>query len=68
MFPAASYQYVLFGMGFRMNKSDRETNRHAGAVEQAFARNESLKIKWTKTLPNNRNLISKIREFGLQKI
>jgi len=49
-------------------ESDRETNRHAGAVEQAFARNESLKIKWTKTLPNNRNLISKIREFGLQKI
>jgi hypothetical protein len=68
MFPAASYQYVLFGMGFRMDSSDREPLRHAGAVEQAFARNESLKIKWTKTLPNNRNLISKIKEFGLQKI
>jgi glycine/D-amino acid oxidase-like deaminating enzyme len=68
MFPAASYQYVLFGMGFRMDTSDREPNRHAGAVEQAFARNESLKIKWTKALPNNRNLISKIKEFGLQRI
>jgi hypothetical protein len=55
-------------MGFKMDTSDREPNRHAGAVEQAFARNESLKIKWTKTLPNNRNLISKIREFGLQRI
>ena len=68
MFPAASYQYVLFGMGFRMDASDREPKRHAGAVEQAFARNESLKIKWTKALPNNRQLISKIREFGLQRI
>src|ERR1700730_6275420 len=68
MFPAASYQYVLFGMGFKMDMSDREPKRHAGAVEQAFARNESLKIKWTKTLPNNRNLINKIKEFGLQKI
>jgi hypothetical protein len=68
MFPAASYQYVLFGMGFRMATSDREPKRHAGAVEQAFARNESLKIKWTKTLPNNRTLISKIKEFGLQRI
>jgi len=68
MFPAASYQYVLFGMGFRMDPSDREPNGHASAVEQAFARNESLKIKWTKTLPNNRNLINKIKEFGLQKI
>jgi len=67
MFPAASYQYVLFGMGFRMNTSEREPNRRA-SVEQAFARNESLKIKWTKTLPNNRTLIGKIREFGLQRI
>src|ERR1700726_513297 len=68
MFPAASYQYVLFGMGFRMDMSDREPKRHAGAVEQALARNENLKLKWTKALPNNRNLINKIKEFGLQKI
>jgi tryptophan halogenase len=68
MFPAASYQYVLFGMGFRMNASDRQPTPPASAVEQAFARNESLKIKWTKALPNNRNLINKIREFGLARI
>jgi len=37
------------------------------AVEQAFARNESLKIKWTKTLPNNRNLISKIKELACKR-
>jgi hypothetical protein len=68
MFPAASYQYVLFGMGFRMATSDREPNAHASAVTQAFARNESLKIKWTQTLPNNRKLISKIKEFGLHRV
>src|ERR1700738_1776859 len=68
MFPAASYQYVLFGMGFRSEFADGAPSRHASAVEQAFARNENLKIKWTKTFPNNRKLISKIKEFGLQKI
>src|SRR5882762_2556957 len=68
MLPAASYQYVLFGMGFRMDMSDREPKRHAGAIEQAFARNENLKIKWTKRFPNNRTLISKIKEFVLQRI
>jgi hypothetical protein len=67
MFPAASYQYVLFGMGFRMDIPDRDCGQ-AAAVEQAFARNESLKMKWTKALPKNRSLIGKIREFGLQKI
>jgi hypothetical protein len=55
-------------MGFRMDTSDRGPNGRASGVEEAFARNESLKVKWTKTLPNNRNLINKIREFGLHRI
>jgi hypothetical protein len=68
MFPAASYQYVLFGMGFRMDTRASPLDRDIGIAERAFAQNETLKAKWTKTLPKNRDLINKIKEHGLQKI
>jgi tryptophan halogenase len=68
MFPAASYQYVLFGMGFRMDVDDQPLDRDMGAAQRAFAQNAALKAKWTRTLPKNRDLINKIKELGLQKI
>src|SRR3984893_325892 len=68
MFPAASYQYVLFGMGFRMDTRVSPLDRDIGTAQRAFAQNETLKVKWTKTLPKNRDLINKIKELGLQKI
>jgi len=68
MFPAASYQYVLFGMGFRMNADQQPPERLFGSAQRAFAQNETLKTRWTKTLPKNRELIDKIRDLGLQKI
>jgi len=68
MFPAASYQYVLFGMGFRMDVSARPLDRDIGTAQRAFAQNATLKAKWTKALPKNRDLINKIKELGLQKI
>jgi hypothetical protein len=68
MFPAASYQYVLFGMGFRMDSSHELPDRLVGEARRALAQNETLKARWTKTLPRNRDLIDKIRTMGLQKI
>jgi len=68
MFPAASYQYVLFGMGFRMDVSNLPLERGIGIAQLAFTQNETLKVKWTRTLPKNRDLINKIKEHGLQKI
>ncbi|OLE49321.1 MAG: tryptophan halogenase [Acidobacteria bacterium 13_1_20CM_3_58_11] len=68
MFPAASYQYVLFGMGFRMDVGNLPLDRDVGIAQQAFTQNETLKAKWTRTLPKNRDLINKIKEHGLQKI
>jgi hypothetical protein len=68
MFPAASYQYVLFGMGFRMDPRHQSLDRDSGGAQRAFAQNETLKVRWTKTLPKNRELIDKIKELGLQKI
>jgi tryptophan halogenase len=68
MFPAASYQYVLFGMGFRMDTEHQPLGRDSGIAQRAFAQNETLKVRWTRTLPKNRDLINKIKELGLQKI
>src|SRR3989440_3619409 len=68
VFPAASYQYVLFGMGFRMDVGNLPLDRDVGIAQQAFTQNETLKAKWTRTLPKNRDLINKIKEHGLQKI
>jgi glycine/D-amino acid oxidase-like deaminating enzyme len=68
MFPAASYQYVLFGMGFRMDVRHQPLDRDTGSAQRAFAQNGTLKVKWTKTLPKNRDLINKIKDLGLQRI
>src|SRR6266700_6874 len=68
MFPAASYQYVLFGRGFRMDTRVAPLDRNIGSAQRAFAQNDTLKVKWTKSLPKNRDLINKIKELGLQKI
>jgi len=69
MFPAASYQYVLFGMGFKMDLSGRSYLVQDGArAEEAFRRNAAMKDKWTRTLPKNRELIGKILEYGMAKV
>jgi glycine/D-amino acid oxidase-like deaminating enzyme len=68
MFPAASYQYVLFGMGFRMDVRHQPLERSMANAQRAFTQNETLKAKWTRTLPKNRDLIDKIKTHGLQRI
>ena len=68
MFPAASYQYVLFGMGFRMDVRHQPLERGLANAQRAFTQNKTLKAKWTQALPKNRDLINKIKSHGLQKI
>ena len=69
MFPAASYQYVLFGMGFKMDLSERSyLVKDTGRAEAAFQRAAALKDKWTRTLPKNRDLIGKILDYGMQRV
>ncbi|HEY6926021.1 MAG TPA: hypothetical protein VI653_21245, partial [Steroidobacteraceae bacterium] len=68
MFPAASYQYVLFGMGFRMDVDHMPLARNTDSAQRAFRQNAALKSKWTQALPKNRDLINKIKELGLQRI
>lgn len=69
VFPSASYQYVLYGMGFKTQA--RPTARRAdnsALAQQHFAKNAELTAKLLRGLPANRELLNKIRQFGLPKI
>lgn len=69
VFPAASYQYVLYGMGFSIDQQ-----RHRRSVlgrqeaQREFAQNQHVSNKAISHLPSHRELINKIHEFGLQPI
>ncbi|WP_340677170.1 tryptophan halogenase family protein [Paraglaciecola sp.] len=69
VFPSASYQYVLYGMGFETLQ--RQTKRKSDNAELAdlnFKKNSELSQKLLAGLPSNRVLINKIHQYGLQKI
>ncbi len=69
VFPSASYQYVLYGMGFKTEQplSAKQKSMIDTAMEN-FQKNAKLSHKLLSVLPSNRDLINKIKEFGLQKI
>ncbi len=67
MFPAASYQYVLYGMRHpvashwrRRRAGDHELKR----AQQAFATARDKAGKYRAHLPSNRELISRLRKQG----
>ena len=69
IFSAASYQYVLFGMGFNVDApvrllSDHREERARARMQETQERSAVL----ARTLPNNRDLIRRIARQGLQKI
>jgi hypothetical protein len=69
MFPAASWQYVLYGMGF--TTQDRGSPRRFS--DQSLARKYFMEAqqhtqKVFPLLPSNRDLIEKIIKHGLQKV
>ncbi|MDC0601416.1 tryptophan 7-halogenase [Aliiglaciecola sp.] len=69
VFPSASYQYVLYGMGFKTQTpaTARRSSNYQMAME-SFRKNQQTTDKLLRGLPTNRELIEKIREFGLQRI
>jgi tryptophan halogenase len=69
VFPAASYQYVLYGMGFQTDYSHSPylfDNRDFAA--QQFAQNQKMIQQALGMLPTNRELITKIRDYGLSPV
>ena len=69
VFPSASYQYVLYGMGFRTEPSHRGLSEQSRkSAMKHFANNETQTQKMLGALPTTRELINKIQQYGLQRV
>lgn len=68
VFPPASYQYVLYGMGFRTGVERAALGGEAALAERAMRENRAQTEKLCNGLPRHRELIEKIREHGLQPV
>ncbi|MGH6613688.1 tryptophan halogenase family protein [Sphingomonas sp.] len=69
MFPAASYQYVLYGMGFKMDPRFQARGvRDPNAAQDAFDRTATMKRKLAGMLPTNRQLLTKLGDYRFQTI
>ncbi len=69
VFPAASYQYVLYGMGFKSDYSHTPYLLNDWQyAEQQFAKNQKMVQQAIASLPTNRELLTKIRQYGLNAI
>ena len=68
VFPAASYQYVLYGMGFRTEVIPEDTTGSVALAQRLLNQNERMINEMRTRLPKNRDLINKIFQFGLQPV
>ena len=68
VFPAASYQYVLYGMGFETEVAPEDTADTALAASRLLNENERITVEMSARLPKNRELLNKIYQYGLQPI
>ncbi len=65
IFPAASYQYILYGMGFITEKRSTSTLYDNTALAEKYAvENKQLCEKYLAGLPKNRQLINHILARG----
>jgi tryptophan halogenase len=68
VFPAASYQYVLYGMGFRTEVEPMDPIASNPAAARLLNENAVLTRRMRAQLPRHRELIDKIHDYGLQPI
>jgi tryptophan 7-halogenase len=68
VFPAASYQYVLYGMGFETEVAPEDTADTAPLASRLLQENERMTLELRARLPKNRDLLSKIHQYGLQPV
>ncbi len=68
VFPAASYQYVLYGMGFRTEVGPLDNALTESMAARLFNENAAITQQMQSQLPKNRELTRKIVEYGLQTI
>lgn len=68
VFPSASYQYVLYGMGFRTEVEVAALADEAALAQRALRENALQSDRLLSSLPKHRDLIRKIVEHGLQPV
>ena len=68
MFPSASFQYVLYGMGFETSSGITKRRFDDALADRLLMENFQKVKQLSKNLPTNRELLNKIKQFGLQKI
>ena len=69
LFPTASYQYILYGMGFRTEpRHSRSHQQNQRQASELFQKNAARATQLQQALPSNRELLNKVREFGFQKL
>jgi tryptophan halogenase len=68
VFPAASYQYVLYGMQFRTEVAPEDVVASDRLARRMLDENRALTQKMRARLPRHRQLIGAIKEYGLQTI
>jgi tryptophan 7-halogenase len=68
VFPAASYQYVLYGMGFESAITAEDTMDTQLLASRLRQENERLTQDLRARLPKNRELLNKIQAHGLQPV
>ncbi|MDQ0252368.1 tryptophan halogenase [Sphingomonas kyeonggiensis] len=68
VFPPASYQYVLYGMGFRTEVEAEALAGDMRLAERAMRENAAQTERLRAGLPRHRDLIRKIQEHGLQPV
>jgi tryptophan halogenase len=66
VFPAASYQYILYGMGFRSEIPARPSDLPEVA-DRHFRESERLGARMLALLPTNRQMLDHIRMHGMPR-
>jgi hypothetical protein len=68
VFPSASYQFVLYGMGFEtQTKTSSKIKDDSGLIAKVFADNQYKVTKFAQALPSNRELIEHMKKTSKQK-
>ena len=69
MLPAASWQYILYGMGFVTEpRATLKRSNNMVAYQQFMNETKMLTEKYFAHLPKNRDLINQIHQHGLKKV
>ncbi|WP_445773336.1 tryptophan halogenase family protein [Shewanella sp.] len=68
LFPAASFQYVLYGMGFQTQWPQHVKPSMQQLAQRLFTDNQQRTQALSKSLPTNRALLDKVAQYGFPKL